>query len=108
VARQRPGLVGGLRSVVDPEVHVVPDVQGLSLRMKRGGLTGLVGPNADGKRTTIEMLTGILTPTGGHARVAGLDPQRQRRELAATACLSRYWTPPSWPPSGTRSRVNWC
>src|SRR5438128_1897395 len=83
VARRRPGLLGGLRSVVDPEVHIVPAVQALSLCVERGEMIGLVGPNGAGKSTTIKMLTGILTPTGGRARVAGLDPQRQRRELAA-------------------------
>src|SRR3954454_7718878 len=83
VARRRPGLLGGLRSVVDPEVQIVPAVQGLSLRVERGEMIGLVGPNGAGKSTTIKMLTGILTPTSGRARVAGLDPQRQRRELAA-------------------------
>src|SRR5205807_9556739 len=82
VARRRPGLLGGLRSVVDPAVQIVPAVQGLSLRVERGEMIGLVGPNGAGKSTTIKMLTGILTPTGGRARVAGLDPQRQRRELA--------------------------
>src|SRR5436305_4315884 len=83
VARRRPGLLGGLRSVVDPEVQIVPAVQMLSLRVERGEMIGLVGPNGAGKSTTIKMLTGILTPTSGRARVAGLDPQRQRRELAA-------------------------
>src|SRR3954454_21795363 len=83
VARRRPGLLGGLRSVVDPEVRIVPAVQGLSLRVERGEMIGLVGPNGAGKSTTIKMLTGILTPTSGRARVAGLDPQRQRRDLAA-------------------------
>jgi ABC-2 type transport system ATP-binding protein len=83
VARRRPGLLGGLRSVVDPEVQIVPAVQGLSLCVDRGEVIGLVGPNGAGKSTTIKMLTGILTPTSGRARVAGLDPQRQRRELAA-------------------------
>src|SRR5436305_13100548 len=83
VARRRPGLLGGLRSVVDPEVQIVPAVQELALRVERGEMIGLVGPNGAGKSTTIKMLTGILTPTSGRARVAGLDPQRQRRELAA-------------------------
>jgi ABC-2 type transport system ATP-binding protein len=83
VARRRPGLLGGLRSIVDPEVRNVNAVQDLSLRVERGEMIGLVGPNGAGKSTTIKMLTGILTPSGGRARVAGFDPQRQRRELAA-------------------------
>ncbi len=83
VARRRPGLFGGLRSVVDPEVRTVAAVQGLDLQVEPGEMLGMIGPNGAGKSTTIKMLTGILTPSAGRARVAGLDPQRQRRELAA-------------------------
>jgi len=83
VASRRPGLWGGLRSVVNPEVREVSAVADLSLAIERGEMVGFVGPNGAGKSTTIKMLTGILTPSGGRARVAGLDPQRQRREVAA-------------------------
>jgi len=83
VAKRRPGLLGGLRSVVDPEVRTVRAVADLALRVERGEMIGLVGPNGAGKSTTIKMLTGILTPSAGRMRVAGLDPQRQRREVAA-------------------------
>src|SRR6266566_3618991 len=83
VARKRPGLLGGLRSVVDPDVRVVTAVHELSMHIERGEMIGLVGPNGAGKSTTIKMLTGILMPSSGHVRVAGLNPMRQRRELAA-------------------------
>ena len=45
-------------------------------------MVGYIGPNGAGKSTTIKMLTGILVPTAGEIRVAGLDPQRRRVELA--------------------------
>ena len=83
VARRRPGLLGGLRSVVDPELRIVSAVQDLDLLVERGEMIGLVGPNGAGKSTTIKMLTGILTPSGGSMRVANLNPLSQRRELAA-------------------------
>src|SRR5215470_2849704 len=83
VSKRRKGLLGGLRSVVDPEVRVVHAVQDLSLNVERGEMIGLVGPNGAGKSTTIKMLTGILVPTGGDVHVAGLNPVRQRRELAS-------------------------
>lgn len=82
VARRRPGILGGLRSVVDPEVRMVQAVSDLSLHIQRGEIIGLVGPNGAGKSTTIKMLTGILVPTSGYIRVAGLIPMQQRRELA--------------------------
>ena len=82
VARKRPGLLGSLRSVVNPEVRIVEAVQDLSLTVERGEMIGLVGPNGAGKSTTIKMLTGILVPSGGEMSVSGLNPLRQRRELA--------------------------
>jgi ABC-2 type transport system ATP-binding protein len=83
VAQRRPGILGGLRSIVDPITRQVAAVQGIDLRIQRGEMVGLVGPNGAGKSTTIKMLTGILTPSAGDVRVAGLRPVPQRRELAA-------------------------
>jgi len=83
VARRRPGFLGGIRSVVDPEVRKVMAVHDLSLSVERGEIIGLVGPNGAGKSTTIKMLTGILVPSGGEMRVAGFNPLRQRREMAS-------------------------
>src|SRR5437588_8231883 len=82
VAHRRPGLLGAMRSVVDPEVRKVEAVHDLSLSVERGEMIGLVGPNGAGKSTTIKMLTGILVPSGGEMSVAGLNPTHQRRELA--------------------------
>ncbi|WP_419995315.1 ABC transporter ATP-binding protein [Streptomyces boninensis] len=62
--------------------HEVHAVEGLSFTIPRGEMVGYIGPNGAGKSTTIKMLTGILTPSGGHLRVAGLDPSRQRTALA--------------------------
>ena len=84
VARRRSGALGAVRSVFDPEMHEVSAVRDLSLAIEAGEMVGFVGPNGAGKSTTIKMLTGILTPSGGRAVVAGLDPQRQRRQLAGS------------------------
>ncbi|HEX3805498.1 MAG TPA: ATP-binding cassette domain-containing protein, partial [Gaiellaceae bacterium] len=61
---------------------VVEAVKGISFRVERGELLGYLGPNGAGKSTTIKMLTGILVPSDGRVRVAGLDPSRRRIELA--------------------------
>ncbi len=61
------------------EVHAVHD---LDFQVEAGEMVGYIGPNGAGKSTTIKMLTGILVPTGGHLRVAGLEPSRRRTELA--------------------------
>jgi viologen exporter family transport system ATP-binding protein len=64
------------------ERRVVEAVRGVTFSVARGELVGYVGPNGAGKSTTIKMLTGILVPSAGHVRVAGLEPSRQRMELA--------------------------
>ncbi len=79
IHRKRTGGLLGLfrRDAVD--VVAVDDV---SFAVAEGELVGYVGPNGAGKSTTIKMLTGILRPSGGHVRVAGLDPARDRLALA--------------------------
>ncbi len=69
---------GRLRRTSDV-VHAVRD---LTFSVDRGEMVGYIGPNGAGKSTTIKMLTGILVPTGGRLSVAGIDPSRQRVELA--------------------------
>ncbi len=58
-------------------------VDRMTFRIERGSAVGYIGANGAGKSTTIKMLTGILVPTAGTVRTCGLDPVRQRRELAA-------------------------
>lgn len=83
IAVRRAGLLGGIRSIVNPEIRTVEAVHDLSLTVRRGEMISLIGPNGAGKSTTIKMLTGILVPSGGTVSVAGLVPMQQRRELAA-------------------------
>ncbi len=60
-------------------VHAVDNV---GFSVAPGEMVGYVGPNGAGKSTTIKMLTGILVPSDGVVKVAGLVPSRQRVELA--------------------------
>jgi ABC-2 type transport system ATP-binding protein len=48
-------------------------VEGLDLRIHRGEVFGLLGPNGSGKTTTIRMLCGLVPPTSGRASVVGFD-----------------------------------
>ncbi|WP_316529010.1 ABC transporter ATP-binding protein [Kitasatospora brasiliensis] len=57
-------------------------VDGLSFTVQAGECVGYIGPNGAGKSTTIKMLTGILVPSSGRLRVAGVDPARERVALA--------------------------
>ncbi|MFJ6771428.1 ATP-binding cassette domain-containing protein [Kitasatospora sp. NPDC091257] len=57
-------------------------VDGLGFTVEAGECVGYIGPNGAGKSTTIKMLTGILVPSSGRLRVAGVDPARERVALA--------------------------
>ncbi|KAF4408832.1 ABC transporter ATP-binding protein [Streptomyces lycii] len=63
------------------EKREVRAVDGISFTVPRGEMVGYIGPNGAGKSTTIKMLTGILVPSGGRLRVAGIDPSRDRTRL---------------------------
>jgi len=58
-------------------------VDGVSLTIKPGELLALLGQNGAGKTTTVRMLTALLSPTRGWARVAGYDTVRQSRDVRA-------------------------
>ena len=56
-------------------------VEDLDLVVEEGTIFGLLGPNGAGKTTTIRMLTTLLAPTSGTARVAGFDVVRQATDV---------------------------
>ncbi|WFE31384.1 ATP-binding cassette domain-containing protein [Micromonospora sp. WMMD975] len=64
------------------EKRTVTAVDGVDLRVERGEMLGYIGPNGAGKSTTLKMLTGVLTPSAGRARVCGLRPVADRTRLA--------------------------
>ena len=57
-------------------------IENVTFSVQPGEMVGYIGPNGAGKSTTIKMLTGILVPTSGLVRVAGLEPTQKRTELA--------------------------
>jgi len=80
--RKAAGMRGSLRALFKPEYNSIEAVNRLSFQMEAGELLGFIGPNGAGKSTTIKILTGILHPTGGDAKVLGFVPWRDRQKLA--------------------------
>jgi len=60
-------------------------LRGVDLEVRRGEIFGFLGPNGAGKTTTIRCLLDLIRPNGGTARVLGLDPQKQSRQVRARA-----------------------
>ncbi len=56
-------------------------VDGLSFRVGEGKIYGLLGPNGAGKTTTLRMLSGLMRPTAGSAKLAGFDVTTQANEV---------------------------
>ena len=82
-AREKgPGLGGSLRALVRPARREVEAVHEVSFRLEAGEVVAFIGPNGAGKSTTIKMLSGILYPTAGEARVLGFVPWSERQRLA--------------------------
>ncbi len=73
-----PGPLGALRTLLSRTYEDRVAVGGVTMSLEPGELVGYIGPNGAGKSTTIKMLTGILVPTSGEVRVAGVVPYESR------------------------------
>jgi ABC-2 type transport system ATP-binding protein len=91
------GLRAALRSVVRREYRDIDAVTDLSFELSAGEVVGFIGPNGAGKTTTMKMLSGILHPTAGEARVLGYVPWRRRHEYLKRIALIRGSQPLSGP-----------
>jgi ABC-2 type transport system ATP-binding protein len=75
--RKRPGFWGGVRGLFHREYEETAAAKDISFRIGEGEFVGFLGPNGAGKTTTLKMLSGLIFPTSGSARVAGHDPTRR-------------------------------
>jgi ABC-2 type transport system ATP-binding protein len=80
--KRTPGAGGALKTLFSREYVDKVAVTGITMSLEAGELVGYIGPNGAGKSTTIKMLTGILVPTSGEVRVAGIVPYERRSENA--------------------------
>ena len=84
--KKQPGFAGAVRGLFRRTYEQTLAVKDISFSVEPGELVGFLGPNGAGKTTTLKMLSGLLYPTGGSARVLGYVPwERQdgyRRQFA--------------------------
>lgn len=84
---RQPGLKGAIKGLVSRETRRSVAVESFSIQVQEGEFVGFLGPNGAGKTTTIKMLTGILYPTSGTARVLGEVPFERKSELLRQIAL---------------------
>jgi ABC-2 type transport system ATP-binding protein len=66
----------------------LPVLNGIDLRVARGTVFALLGPNGAGKTTMVRILSTLVRPDAGQARVAGFDVTRQRRQVQRRISLT--------------------
>ena len=72
------------------EKKAVEAVKGIDLSVRRGEIFGFLGPNGAGKSTTQKMLSTLLSPTGGEAKVLGYDLAGQQEQIRQNiGCVSQ-------------------
>ncbi len=84
--KKGPGFRGALRGLFHRRYEQTLAVNNVSFSVQEGELVGFLGPNGAGKTTTLKMLSGLLYPTAGSARVVGYVPWQRadgyRRQFA--------------------------
>jgi ABC-2 type transport system ATP-binding protein len=75
--KKKPGFWGGVKGLFHREFEETKAADNISFNIKEGEFVGFLGPNGAGKTTTLKMLSGLIYPTSGTARVAGYDPTKR-------------------------------
>jgi ABC-2 type transport system ATP-binding protein len=76
-----PGLWGAIRGLGRREYEDLRAADRVSFSIEEGELVGFLGPNGAGKTTVLKMLSGLLNPTSGSAKVLGFTPWERRDEM---------------------------
>jgi ABC-2 type transport system ATP-binding protein len=79
--RKEGGLRGALKGLVKRKYDETRAADDISFTIEEGELVGFLGPNGAGKTTVLKMLSGLLNPSAGQARVLGFVPWERRNEL---------------------------
>ena len=97
VPEREPGLRAAAKSLFHRETREVRAVDAVSFEIGPGEVVGFLGPNGAGKTTTLKMLSGLLFPTSGEARVLGHVPSRREKDYLRQMTLVM----------GNRNQLQW-
>jgi len=97
VPEREGGFSASVRGFFRRKYRDVLAVQQVSFQIRPGEIVGFLGPNGAGKTTTLKMLSGLLHPTGGGARVLGFTPWERKNDYLRAMTLVM----------GQRNRLSW-
>jgi ABC-2 type transport system ATP-binding protein len=97
VSEREGGFGAAVRSFFKRKYKDVLAVQKVSFTIEKGEIVGFLGPNGAGKTTTLKMLSGLLHPSSGKARVLGFTPWELKPDYLRTMTLVM----------GQRNRLSW-
>lgn len=101
VYHKEPGLRGALRGLFRRSYTEMRAVDSVSFEVREGECVGFLGPNGAGKTTVLKMLSGLVHPTRGDARVLGYRPWERREAMKRQFALlmgqknSLWWDLPA-------------
>jgi ABC-2 type transport system ATP-binding protein len=75
--KKQPGFWGGVKGLFSRTYDETVAAKDVTFSIGEGEFVGFLGPNGAGKTTTLKMLSGLIFPTSGKARVAGFDPTKR-------------------------------
>jgi ABC-2 type transport system ATP-binding protein len=97
VPEREAGLRASMRALVRRKTREVRAVDAVSFDIDGGEVVGFLGPNGAGKTTTLKMLSGLLYPSSGEARVLGHVPSKRERAFLRQMTLVM----------GNRNQLEW-
>ena len=80
IYQKKEGLVASVAGLFRRDYRDVDAVRAIDLEVDQGEFVAFLGPNGAGKTTTLKLLSGVITPSAGTARVLGFVPWRRQNE----------------------------